>query len=314
MNTLLLILVAMIAPIPISYLVEALRRPPKYPETSSWAPHLKYEYLDVKGNKLRYIKTGSGPVIVLLHTLRTQLDIWQKVIPKLAENHTVYAVDHIGHGFSDIPDSEYKPELFFNAVSGFLESLNIEGVTIVGESIGGSLGLMLAARHNPRVTQVVAVDPYEYDLGRGVYRSSLFARLLFSISTIPILGSTFWRLRSFPIFKNIIQGGVKNNKNIPKGLLCEMNRVGNRQGHYQAFMNLVKYFPQWEYVRNDYDNITIPVLLLYGEHDWSTMQERQEVYALIPNAKIKVLLGSGHFASLDASKDVADEVINFISN
>ncbi len=312
MNTLLLSVLAMAVPVPISYLVEALRRPPEEPDVPSWAPQLKYEYIEVGGNKLRYLKTGQGPTIVLLHTLRTQLDLWQKIIPQLSDNYTIYAMDLPGHGFSDIPDVEYTPELFINAVSGFLEKLNIKNATIVGESIGGSLGLMLAAKQNPRVKGVVAVDPYEYDRGRGVYRSSPFGRLLFSISNIPILGATFWRLRSFPIFQNIIHGGITDPTHVPKNLLWEMHQTGNRKGHYQAFMNLIKYFPEWENVRKDYVNITTSVLLLYAEHDWSTIQERKEVHALIPNAKFQTLEGSGHFASLDDSENVTNAILQFI--
>jgi pimeloyl-ACP methyl ester carboxylesterase len=310
MNTLLLSTLAMVAPVPVSYLVEALRRPPKEPESPSWAPHLKYQYTELNGNQIRYLKTGKGSVIVLLHTLRTQLDMWQKIIPLLADKHTVYAMDHIGHGFSDIPDEEYTPHLFLQAVEGFLENMNIEEATIVGESIGGTLGLMLAAKHNPRVKQIVAIDSYEYNLGRGVYRSSLFGRFLFSISAIPILGATFWRLRSLPTFKNILLGGVVNSASFPKQLLQEMNAVGNRRGHYQAFMNLIKHFPKWQTVREDYGNIEVPVLLLYAEHDWSTKQEQTEVHDLIPNAELHTLKNSGHFASVDASDKIISIVLN----
>jgi hypothetical protein len=43
---------------------------------------------------IRHIKTGRGPNLVLLHTLRTQLDIFEKLMPLLAERFTVYALDY----------------------------------------------------------------------------------------------------------------------------------------------------------------------------------------------------------------------------
>lgn len=309
MNNILLITIALISPVIVSYAVEALRRKPKVPLAPDWEPELKYQYVEINGDQIRYIKTGSGPVIVLLHTLRTQLDMWQQVIPTLSEHYTVYAMDHIGHGFSDIPEVAYTPKLFGDTVADFLNKLEIKNATLVGESIGGTVGLMLAAKHHPSIDDVVAINSYEYDRGRGVYRSSLIARVLFSISFAPILGTTFWRLRSFPIFQNVMNGGVVNTKSIPKKLMKVMHQVGNRQGHYQAFMSLISHFSEWERVRAEYDNINIPILLLYGSGDWSTLQERDEVHSSIPNATIKTLYDSGHFASLDASENVAKEIL-----
>ncbi len=62
---------------------------------------------------MRYLKAGRGPNLVLLHTLRTQFDIFQKIIPELAEQFTVYAFDYPGHGWPDIPQAEYAPKDFY---------------------------------------------------------------------------------------------------------------------------------------------------------------------------------------------------------
>ena len=51
---------------------------------------------------LRYKQTGSGEPLVLLHTIRTQLDYFDKIVPILARHFTVYAVDLPGHGYSSI--------------------------------------------------------------------------------------------------------------------------------------------------------------------------------------------------------------------
>ena len=45
------------------------------------------------GSRLRYFKTGTGPPLVLLHTVRTQLDYFQRVMPALSDEFTVYALD-----------------------------------------------------------------------------------------------------------------------------------------------------------------------------------------------------------------------------
>ena len=55
-------------------IVEALRPVPKRPDILVWAPRIPIHYLDLGGIRVRCIETGVGPNLVLLHTLRTQLD------------------------------------------------------------------------------------------------------------------------------------------------------------------------------------------------------------------------------------------------
>ena len=185
-----------VAAVPVlSYLVEAIRSEPATPQAIDWAPTIPVRWVEVNGVRLRYVTAGSGVPIVLLHTLRTQLDMFQKVIPALVERFRVYALDYPGHGYSDIPDREYSPELFVSAVAGFLETLGIGDAVIVGESIGGTIGLLLAARNHPLVRAVVAVNPYDYDAGRGLRRSSALANVLFGLNDVPIVGGTVTRLR-----------------------------------------------------------------------------------------------------------------------
>ena len=303
---------ALVAPVPVSYIVEALRREPKRPLSPEWSPDIAYQYVEVDGDNIRYVKTGSGPVLLLLHTLRTQLDMWQKVIPELSKTYTVYAMDHIGHGFSDIPQVNYTPEVFSNTVAGFMAALDINNVTIVGESIGGSLGLILASQSNKRISKVIAINPYDYAQGKGIHRSSLVARMLFSISNVPIFGATFWRLRAYPIFIQIMFGGVVNKQSLPKRLMHQINDVGNRKGHYQAFMSLIEHFPKWEQARKTYRNIRVPILLLYGDNDWSTVEERLEEKTLIPKSELVTVNKCGHFMSLD-SIELVDQIKQFVS-
>ncbi len=53
-----------------------------------------------KQRTIRYLKSGKGQPLVLIHTIRTQLDYFEYVIPELAKHFTVYALDLPGHGYS----------------------------------------------------------------------------------------------------------------------------------------------------------------------------------------------------------------------
>jgi pimeloyl-ACP methyl ester carboxylesterase len=298
--------------VPLSYLIEALRRAPAPPASVPWAPEIPVRWVEVDGARLRYIVVGSGPPLVLLHTLRTQLDLFQRVIPALARRYQVYALDYPGHGHSDIPAVDYKADLFINTVSGFLQQLGIEKPVLVGESIGATIALAVAARRDFRVRAVVAISTYDYDRGRGTLRASALSRLLFSVNDVPVLGGTVMRLRSYPIVKAVFEGGLRRLEALPAPLAREMYQVGNRPGHYQAFMSLVHHWPTWEAVRERYGDIDCPVLLLYGDHDWSRPDERAETARLIPGAEVRTVSNAGHFLSFDAPSEMIEQVVEFV--
>ena len=305
------VLAGLVALVAISYVVEALRSQPVAPQHLDWAPNIAPRYGVVAGMRLRYIATGQGPALVLLHTLRTQLDMFQKVIPELAKRFRVYALDYPGHGYSDIPNAAYSSELFVTAVAQFLEQVNIRDAVIVGESIGASIALLLAARHNPRVRSVVAINPYDYAAGRGLRRSSGLANLLFGLNNIPILGATVTRLRQYPIVKRVLQGGVYRPGALPSTLARELYQVGNRRGHYRALMSLVRHWLSWERARVEYANIDRPTLLIYGDHDWSRVEEREADRQAIPGNEMRIIEDAGHFLSLDAPGELVQAVVRF---
>jgi len=296
----------------VSFLVEALRPVPTAPATLRWAPTIPIDYVDVGALKLRFIKSGSGPVLVLLHTLRTQLDLFEKMVPELSRYFTVYALDLPGHGYSDIPKAKYDAAFFANAVEGFLDKLDLRHVTLAGVSIGGSIALILAARRNPHVARVVAINPYDYAKGRGLARSSFLGWVFNYVSLVPVIGETvMMRLRSFPIGAAIFRGGVAKANSISPALMREMYLVGNRPGHYRAFIALLRNSESWERATRDYGRINVPVLIIWGSEDWARPSERQHDQELVPGAKGETVPGGGHFLSLDEPQALILSLKNF---
>jgi pimeloyl-ACP methyl ester carboxylesterase len=302
---------ALVGTVGISYLVEAARRRPVTPAQLRWAPDIPVRSLDVNGIRLRYIVAGEGPALVLLHTLRTQLDMFHKVVPALATRFRVHALDYPGHGYSDIPRADYSADFFVDTVAAALERLEVKEAIVVGESIGGSIGLLLAARHNPRVAGVVAVNPYDYAGGRGIRRSSAAANLVFGLNDVPVVGATVQRLRLPPISSAIMAGGVRRKGAISGDLGRELYLVGNRPGHMDAFMSLVRNWASWDAARAEYPNIDRPVLLVYGDHDWSHPDEREADARAIPRAELQTIVNAGHFVSLDAPDELINAIFGF---
>src|SRR5947209_8459123 len=127
---------------------------------------------NVLGCELRYLRGGRGPTVVLLHTLRTQLEYFFPLVHALDPELEIVVPDLPGHGRSEAPAVAYTAAYFTDVMAGLLEACRLSNVLLVGESIGGSIALALAARRNPRVARVVAINPYDYGRGGGIRRSS----------------------------------------------------------------------------------------------------------------------------------------------
>ena len=110
--------------------------PSRGEHTSRWSSEARTETVEVqKGLTLRYLRAGQGQPLVLLHTIRTQLDYFQKLVPLLQDHHTVYVVDLPGHGQSTIARVDYTEKLFREAVAQFIEKLDLRDVVLAGELI-----------------------------------------------------------------------------------------------------------------------------------------------------------------------------------
>jgi pimeloyl-ACP methyl ester carboxylesterase len=294
-----------------SHVLEALRRPPQSPKRLRWAPDIAIDYVTVDGCRLRYIRAGRGANLVLLHTLRTQLDLFEKVVPELAREFTVYALDFPGHGYSDIPTARYDADFFSLSVEHFLDALDLCAVTLCGVSIGGSVSLILAGRGNGRVDRVVAVNPYDYAEGRGLARSALLGWVVVAAARLPVVGETFMRLRNFMIMKAVLEGGVASRVSIPPDLLKEMYEVGNRRGHYRAFLSLLRNAGSWQAATTTYRTIRVPAMLVWGDKDWARVGEREHDRDLIPHVEMMTQQGAGHFLPLDRPSELTALIIRF---
>ena len=139
------------------------------------------------GSRLRYYTAGTGPPLVLMHTVRTQLDYFQRVIPRLWDHYTVYALDLPGMGWSDIvPGAGYEEPELRAAVVEFASGLNLQDVTLAGESLGAALALSASIDLKGRVNRIVAFNTYDYP--SGLERGNWLARFIITSVRLPGLG------------------------------------------------------------------------------------------------------------------------------
>jgi pimeloyl-ACP methyl ester carboxylesterase len=255
------------------------------------------------GSRLRYFTAGSGPALVLMHTIRTQLDYFHRVIPQLWDSFTVYAVDLPGMGWSGIvPGAGYEEPELRAAVVEFVTALDLHDVTLAGESLGGALALQASIDLKDRVSRVVAFNSYDYP--SGLERGNLFARFIISSVRAPVVGPLFALMESRPIMKGVMRGGVVENSTLSDDFIAELRRSGRRKGYSTVSRAIYRSLKGFAKARDRYRDVSVPVTLVYSEQDWARPAERDYVAGLLAEVERITLPNTGHFSALESPNEV----------
>lgn len=119
----------------------------------------------VNGLKMYYEVYGEGKPLVLLHGAFMTINLnWSSLIPALAKNHKVIAVEFQGHGHTADINRDFSFESLADDVAGLLKNLGIEKADIIGYSLGGGVGTQLAIRYPLLVNKLVLLScPFKSD-------------------------------------------------------------------------------------------------------------------------------------------------------
>jgi pimeloyl-ACP methyl ester carboxylesterase len=279
--------------------------------TRTWSPSGEIEYAKlVDGTRLRYLKAGSGPTsLVLLHTVRTQLDQFQLVIPKILHAFTVYAIDMPGMGWSDItPGATYTESALRGAIVEFVKTLDLKDLTLAGESMGATVSLTASTELKDRVRRVVAFNPYDYS--KGVGRANRVASIYVGSARLAAIGPVVTRMENKPVLGIVLRGGLFDESKLPDHYLAELRRVGRRPAYPRVAREVFRNVGSMIAARALYGRVTAPVTLIYGEHDWSHVPEREANLALLRGARSISLPQTGHFAALEQPDRVAEILLD----
>jgi len=278
--------------------------------TRTWSPSGEIQYAALAdGTSLRYLKAGSGPALILLHTVRTQLDHFHLVIPTISHAFTVYAIDMPGMGWSDItPGASYTEPALRRAIVEFVTTLDLDDVTLAGESMGATVSLTASTELGDRVRRVLAFNTYDYS--KGVGRANRVASIYVGSARLPTVGQVVTRMEIKPILGIVLRGGLFDGSKLPDHYLAELRRVGRRHGYPRVAREVFRNVDSMIAARELYARVTAPVTLIYGDHDWSRTPEREANRTLLGDALSISLPDTGHFAALEQPARVAEILLD----
>ncbi len=117
-------------------------------------------WITLDGARMRYLRDGRGPALVLVHGLLGYSFSWRYAIPVFAERATVHAVDMLGVGFSDRPAGlDCCLQASAERLLRFLDAAAIDSCDLLGTSHGGAVSMMAASLAPERVRRLILVAP-----------------------------------------------------------------------------------------------------------------------------------------------------------
>ncbi len=184
----------------------------------------------VDGVELHWVEygwPGRLPPVLLLHGLSDSHLTWREIAPELARDRRVLVLDLPGHGLSERPDARYELGWYARLVGGWVTSLGISQLDVVGHSLGGGIALMLLRRFRSRIRRLVLAAPG--GLGREV---ALVLRLASLPGIVERLGQPFMSLGAW-----LALGSWRAR--LPHRHLSELRAMNARPGTARAFARTV---------------------------------------------------------------------------
>jgi pimeloyl-ACP methyl ester carboxylesterase len=150
----------------------------------------------------------------------------------------------------------------------------------------------------------VAFNPYDYP--GGVARANRIASIYIGSARLRAIGPIVTRMENKPVLGAILQGGLVDGAKLPDHYLAELRRVGRRRGYPRVAREVFGSVESMVAARAHYASVTAPLTLVYGDHDWSRLPEREANLALLRGARSITLPATGHFAALEQPARVAE--------
>jgi 3-oxoadipate enol-lactonase len=240
----------------------------------------------------------TAPVLVLASSLGTTLELWDTNVDALAERFRVLRYDHRGHGRSLVPEGPYAVSGLADDVLELLDEHGIGNVSWCGISLGGAVGLWLAATAPERLDRlVVACSSARFgpsdawlDRARVVRESGLGA----------ISGA---------VVERWFTPGFRRDE--PE--IVERFRVMLEATPPEGYAACCEAIAGWDF-RDRLGEVSVPTLVVSAEDDPATPPEHgRELTEGIPGAESAIVAGAAHLANVERPDELSRLVLQHLA-
>jgi len=257
-------------------------------------PRIEEAFAFVDGAKVHYQRAGTGRPLLLLHGLVGSAKNWRRNISFLSRDSAVYAVDLFNMGESErIPGLDAGLEATADRLAAYMDAVGLDEADIAGHSHGGSVAMMLAARHSDRVRRLILFAPANpfCDLGNQLIR--------FYQTRVGI-----WVARRIPFLPRMLKATALSRMYGDPSRVSADALEGYTQGlHIPGTVDHVlqivqRWFVDMGLLRSALTGLAAkPTLLIWGDRDRAVgLDSARELQRTLPQSSLLVLPGVGHIA------------------
>lgn len=260
-------------------------------------------FVQSRGRGIYYERHGEGPAVLFCHGAGSNAATWWQQLPVFGQRHACLTMDIRCFGRSVAPLEEFSLEAFVDDVLAILEREGIDRVTLVGQSLGGMIGLQLALRHPQRVAAFVGCDT-SLAIDHPVLLDIIEKRqITHKAVTIEQRSLGRWFLEHHPD-KAALYAQI-NHFN-PSAYAIPGEAWGRALG---AILQPGRLVPMAAL-----RDVRCPTLLLVGSEDPIVpVPVMQEVAALLPDCELLVVDDAGHSTYFEKPEEFNRGVLDFIA-
>lgn len=285
-----------------------LRREPAPGPTGGWIAKagLVPQFESVDGVRLRYVRAGTGPAVVLLHGFASSIFTWRDVLPELARGHDVVAVDLPNSGGSAIrPD--LPPAAYPRLVMGLMDRLGLGRASLVGNSLGGGTAVLVAAQHPEHVDRLVLIDSVGYNLAAKERPWVLRAAGVPPVARL---------LEALPVRRAVVTRALRqvffDDRLVTTDRIDEYVAPLLRPGAVAAGQALLAGSDDMGFP-GVVAQVRAPTLVIWGREDrWVPVGDADRFLADIPGARKAVIEGCGHLPQEERPAEVLKLLEDFL--
>ena len=249
--------------------------------------------------EIYYELHGTGEPVLLLHGQGASAHDWALQLDALVAHFQVLIVELRGHGRSSVPpDGPYTMEQLARDVVAVLDALDWPAAHVVGHSMGGLVGLVLALEAPARVRSLVLINAY----ARFTQRT-LFERVAFAVMS---LGQ---RLLSMKRLARLVAKGYLRGPELAGHREALVERMARNDK--AVFLTLSAHVDRFD-VLDRVGAITCPLLVVHGDRDILSLQGKQQLVDAVAGARLVVIENSRHLTPYDQPERLNRVLLEFL--